>query len=86
METSQRRKNDRATSQRREMTDKTLSNNRDKNDELTQERRFETDKKLRESRNRNDGLTADRRELKDTNREGFFALSILVLIGILYFF
>ena len=81
MKQLQRMKNDRVTTERREMTDKTLSNSRDRNDALTQERRFESDKKLRDNRNRNDEITSKRREIKDAKSpKGALAIFLLILI------
>ena len=77
----QRMRNDLATDNRREVADKTLSNDRDRNDALTQERRFKADKKLRDNRNRNDEITVKRREIKNANSpKGALAIFLLILI------
>lgn len=76
-----RLKSDIATVERREMADKTMSNNRDKNDASTQERRFESDKTMGKNRAKNDETTADRREIKDANGpQGALAIFLLILI------
>ena len=65
--TTQRLNNDTATIDKREMTDKTLSDNRNRNDEVTLSRRYKKDKgsmasrTLTNSRNKNDAITAVRR-------------------------
>ena len=65
--TKQRMESDMATIDKREIADKTLSDNRNRNDLLTEERRFEEDRgemasnTLTDIRNKNDHLTQDRR-------------------------
>jgi len=80
MTTTQRRKSDMATMDKRETVDKALNISRDRNDALTQERRFEADKTIDANRARNDEITADRRAVKDGNRDMVLAISFLTLI------
>jgi hypothetical protein len=83
----QRMKNDVATDERRETTDRALSKSRDRNDALTQERRFEADATLKKNRARNDEATANRRNLKDGNKDMVLAISfILIALAIVTFF
>jgi len=90
MTNRERRKNDRATTERREEADRTLSDNRDRNDALTQERRFKADKTMSDNRTRNDEITANRREMKDGNGEMVlaisFALIVLTVVALFIFF
>jgi len=93
MANAQRTKNDTATIDRREMTDKTKRDNRTRNDELTIERRQKADKIMDEHRLRNDEMTADRRKINDRNPWRTLAISLLILailsalaFGAYYFF
>ena len=67
----QRIENDMATSDRRDIVDRTVMDNRNKNDELTWERRTKADKKeiasqtTKNSRNKNDELTRVKRDKTD---------------------
>jgi len=83
-------KNDILTIDKREMADRTLSDNRNRNDQLTQERRFQADKLMSESRVRNDEMTANRREIKDENPNMVIATSLLIMtafmIGVFFVF
>jgi len=75
----QRMESDMATMDRREMADKTLSDNRNRNDLLTQERRFKADKTMGENRLKNDEMTANRRETKDGNLNMTLLISLSIL-------
>lgn len=87
MKQIKRMKNDRATTERRETADRTLSNSRDRNDALTQERRFEVDKTMAKNRARNDETTVNRRKMNDGNQEMVLAISfVLIILTIAIFF
>ena len=79
MANQQRTKNDIATTDRRELADKTRKDNRKKNDELTAERRDKTDRIMKESRLKNDEMTIHRREINDRNPWRTFAITLLIL-------
>lgn len=80
--------NDKVTSERREMTDKTTKDDRARNDETTKERRLDADKTLKDNRSRNDETTAVRREKNDgtQNRALAICLSVLLVVAIGSFF
>jgi hypothetical protein len=90
MTNAQRTKNDFATMDRREITDKIIRDNRVKNDQLTIERRDRADKTREDNRLRNDEITNNRRKINDRNPWRTLAISLLVLallaIGVYYFF
>ena len=84
-----RSQNDRATTDRREITDRTVADNRIRNDQLTEERRERQDKAMAENRLRNDERTSDRRDAKDGNFGTILAVSLIALIILgmgVYFF
>lgn len=80
MTNRQRMENDTMTIDRRDMEDKTISDNRIRNDGLTRERRYNADKAMEKSRTRNDEITAERREVKDGNFSTILAVSLLISI------
>ncbi len=84
----QRIENDKITTDKREIADKTMSDNRIRNDDLTRERRLKADKTMYEHRLKNDQLTNTRREINDGNRGMNFALFLLfcIILGILVYF
>lgn len=90
MANRQRKKNDVATGDRREMADRARIDNRNKNDELTRERRLNADRIMRENRLRNDEMTSHRRKMNDRNPWRTLAISLLLIaalaIGAYYFF
>ena len=75
----QRKKNDLATTDRREIADETRRDNRSKNDELTIERREKADKIREEHRLRNDEITNNRRKMNDRNPWKTLVVSLLIL-------
>lgn len=85
MSNKQRMENDMATTDRREMTDKSIKDNRIRNDQLTEERRDKADKVLDHSRSRNDEMTANRRGIKDENLSvvlTVFTAQILIALAV----
>jgi len=75
----QRTKNDIATTDRREIADKTRRDNRIRSDELTAERRLKADKTMKDNRLRNDEMTVNRRKMNDRNPWRTLAISILII-------
>lgn len=78
----QRRRNDIATTDKREMADKLVSDSRDRNDEITQERRDKADRTMNEHRAKNDEMTADRRDRKDGNMGLALAVFLLLVLAV----
>jgi len=89
MTNRQRMESDTATTDRRDMADKTMRDNRIRNDELTKERRDKADKIMEDKRVRNDEMTTNRRKINDRNPWKTIAISLLIIaalaIGTYYF-
>jgi hypothetical protein len=79
MTNRQRMESDTATTDRRDMADKTMRDNRIRNDELTKERRDRADKTMEDKRSRNDEMTTNRRRVNDRNPWRTLAISLLLL-------
>ncbi len=89
MTNAQRTKNDMATTDRREMTDELIKDNRLKNDVITANRRQKADKILEENRLKNDEMTDSRRKSNDRNPWRTFVIVLIILgvaCGIYYYF
>jgi hypothetical protein len=82
MANRQRKKSDMATTERREIADKTTRDNRIRNDELTTERRNKADKIMDENRLRNDEMTIHRRKINDRNPWRTLAIVLLLLAAL----
>ena len=75
----QRKKNDRETTDRRDMSDQMKIDNRNKNDAMTANRRERADRLMEEHRLKNDQMTANRRKANDRNPWRTFVLWLLML-------
>ena len=78
----QRKKNDRETINRREMSDQMKIDNRNKNDAITANRRERADRIMGEHRLKNDQMTANRRKANDKNPWRTFVISIFIIAAL----
>ena len=83
MTETQRNKNDRETTERRQKTDRDLEIDRTRNDIITADRREAKDKSTEEDRTRNDIMTADRRREKDGTSVIAITMTFLIFLALI---